>query len=135
MSAHRPRTLVLPTRAQFLARLWRSVGIGSIVIVGSLLIGVLGYRLVEGFEWIDAVLEGSMILSGMGPVKPPESASGKIFASCYAMFSGVVFVSVAALALAPAMHRFLQRVHIENVEAAKPTTAPSSRRAAPSAPA
>mgnify|MGYP001295612884 CR=1 FL=1 len=117
---HRPHPLPLPTRAQFLAKLWRQAGIGSIVIVGSLLIGILGYRIVEGFEWIDAVLEASMILSGMGPVLPPKTVPGKIFASCYAMFSGVVFVSVAALVLAPAMHRFLQRFHLENVEAEGP---------------
>lgn len=114
---HRPRPIPLPSRAQFLAKLWRRAGIGSIVIVGSLVIGILGYRIVEGFDWIDAFLEASMILSGMGPVMPPKTVPGKIFASCYALFSGVVFVSVAALVLAPAMQRFLQRFHIENVEA------------------
>ncbi len=63
--------------------------------------------------WIDAFLNASMILSGMGPVDPLHTRSGKIFATCYAIFSGVAFLSIMALFLAPALHRFLHKFHLD----------------------
>ena len=63
--------------------------------------------------WIDALLNASMILSGMGPVNELRTTGGKIFATCYAIFSGVAFLSIVAIFLAPAIHRFLHRFHLE----------------------
>jgi len=112
---HRP----LPPRERFLGSLRRSAAIGVGIITTSLIIGVLGYRYAEHLPWLDALLEASMILSGMGPIHPPSTVVGKIFASVYALFSGVVFVSVAALVLAPALHRVVHRLHLEEWRAAE----------------
>lgn len=109
----------LPARSRFLVALRRSATIGLGVIAVSLAIGVLGYHYVERLAWLDALLEASMILSGMGPIHPPVTAVGKVFASGYAIFSGVVFVSVAALVLAPALHRVVHRLHLEEWQAAE----------------
>lgn len=79
----------------------------------SLLLGILGYHFIAGFGWIDSLLEASMILSGMGPVKNLNTAGAKVFASCYALFSGVVFISATGILLAPMFHRVLHRFHLE----------------------
>ncbi|HOE66900.1 MAG TPA: hypothetical protein PLO62_10285 [Candidatus Hydrogenedentes bacterium] len=102
----------LLTRAEFLARMvWH--GLAAFSIVGSSLgIGVLGYHYFEGLSWLDSLLNASMILGGMGPVDSVHTAGGKIFASCYALFSGIVFLAAVALLFAPAYHRFLHRLHL-----------------------
>ena len=69
--------------------------------------------------WIDALLNASMILSGMGPVNELRTTGGKIFATCYAIFSGVAFLSIVAIFLEPAIHRFLHRFHLEVHEVAE----------------
>jgi hypothetical protein len=74
---------------------------------------MLGYRAFERMSWLDAFLNAAMILGGMGPVSPLQTAGGKFFAGCYAIFSGVVFITMAAVVLAPVVHRFLHRFHLE----------------------
>ena len=86
------------------------------VIVLSLTLGVLGYHFIAGFTWVDALLNASMILSGMGPVAELQSGAAKVFASAYALFSGVVFISSTGIILAPVMHHVLHRFHIEKKE-------------------
>ena len=83
------------------------------VIGTSLCIGVFGYHFIAGFGWVDALLNASMILSGMGPVGVLDSDAAKIFASCYAIFSGVVFISASGILLSPVFHRVLHRFHLE----------------------
>lgn len=78
-------------------------------------IGIFGYHWFEGMPWIDATLNASMILGGMGPVSPLNTAGGKLFASAYALFSGVIFIGIMGLILAPFIHRVLHRFHIEAV--------------------
>jgi hypothetical protein len=78
-----------------------------------LIIGVLGYHYWGGASWIDAVHNSAMILSGMGPVIDIQTVSGKIFSSAFALFSGVVFITNVGIILAPAIHRLLHRLHIE----------------------
>jgi hypothetical protein len=107
------RSEELLPRELFIARVMRHAGIAAGMIAGSLLVGVLGYRITEGLAWVDAVLEASMILAGMGPVHDLHTTAGKLFASGFALFSGVVFLTVAAVALAPILHRFLHRFHLE----------------------
>ena len=85
---------------------------GGILLVG-LGIGVLGYHYFAGFAWIDALLNASMILTGMGPVGELRSVGAKIFASCYALFSGLVFITVMAVVLAPVFHRMMHKFHID----------------------
>lgn len=89
-------------------------------MVGSLGLGVLGYHFAEGLEWLDALLNASMILFGMGPVAEIKSAAGKWFASFYAMFSGVAFITIVGVVFAPLFHRFLHKFHLEMDEKRRP---------------
>jgi len=84
----------------------------SIVII-SLLIGTLGYFFTENLSWLDSLLNASMILGGMGPVNQIHSDTGKIFASCYALFSGIIFLIIIGVVFAPLYHRFLHKFHLE----------------------
>ena len=77
------------------------------VIALALSIGVLGYHHLAGFTWVDSILNASMILGGMGPVGELQNDGAKLFASAYAIFSGLVFISVMGIVLAPAAHRLL----------------------------
>jgi hypothetical protein len=86
-------------------------GFGLVVL--SLAVGVLGYHGFEGLPWIDAFLNASMILSGMGPVWSPVTADGKLFAGFYALYSGLAVLLIAGIMCAPLLHRFLHRFHLE----------------------
>ena len=88
-----------------------SVALG--IVVCSLAIGIIGYHSLEGFSWIDSTLNAAMILGGMGPVNELHTTSGKLFASGYALFSGVVFLVVAGVLFAPVIHRLLHKFHLE----------------------
>jgi len=114
MFEHR-RAPLLP-RAKFLARLARSAAISCALVAGSLSIGVLGYHWVGHLRWIDSVLNASMILTGMGPVDEMKSDPAKLFAAGYALFSGVAFLTIITILLAPVAHRFLHKFHLESQE-------------------
>ncbi len=86
---------------------------GGTIILISLMVGMIGYRFFEDLDYIDAFLNASMILSGMGQVSPLTTDSGKIFAGLYALFSGVIFLVVTAVIFAPVVHRFLHKFHLE----------------------
>jgi|ERR1051325_3348733 hypothetical protein len=103
----------LRTRREFAQRMLNHAGIAAAIIAIALLLGILGYHFSEGIPWIDALLEASMILSGMGPVHEPQHTIGKLFASGYALFSGVVFLGLAAVVLAPVIHRVLHKFHLD----------------------
>ncbi len=83
------------------------------IVVLSLLIGTLGYFFTENLSWLDSLLNASMILGGMGPVNTIHSDAGKIFASFYALFSGIVFLIIVGVLFAPLYHRFLHKFHLE----------------------
>jgi hypothetical protein len=104
---------LLPFR-RFLGRLMAHVFAGILAIAGSLGLGVLGYHHFEGLPWIDALLNASMILGGMGPVDRIRTAGGKAFASGYALFSGVIFLVVVGVMIVPVVHRLLHRLHLES---------------------
>jgi hypothetical protein len=96
--------------------LWRQVQFlffALVIVFSSLAIGVLGYHFSEGLPWLDALVNASMILFGMGPVDTLRTAAGKWFASFYAMFSGVAFITIVGVVFAPLFHRFLHRFHLE----------------------
>lgn len=99
--------------AVFFARLLRSLAFAALVVASALSVGILGYRFIAGLGWIDSYLNAAMILGGMGPVSELRSSSAKIFAGCYALFSGIVFVAVVGIIFAPILHRFLHRFHLE----------------------
>lgn len=103
---------LLPLR-RFLYRLLAHGAVGLAAILLSLAVGVLGYHHFEHLAWLDALLNASMILGGMGPVNPVVTSGGKVFASCYALFSGVVFLVVVGIMMAPVAHRLFHRLHLE----------------------
>ncbi len=103
----------LATRRVFFRRMGRYLLFSGGIILASLLIGILGYHWTEGMSWIDSLLNASMILGGMGPVDPVRTVAGKLFASFYALFSGMVFLVAVGVLIAPAFHRFLHRFHLQ----------------------
>jgi len=108
------RTQQLLPRRVFYARVARSAAIGSIIILASLCIGMAGYHYFEKLSWLDAFTNASMILSGMGPLAPIQTTGGKLFAGCYALFSGIAFISSIGVVFAPIFHRFLHKFHLES---------------------
>ncbi|HJV83416.1 hypothetical protein [Noviherbaspirillum sp.] len=108
---HRAQPLIPPR--QFLVRLAHSGAIALGLLAVSLGIGMLGYHELERLSWIDAFLNASMLLGGMGPVNPPLSFGGKLFAGLYALYCGLVVILMAGVILAPVAHRILHRFHME----------------------
>jgi hypothetical protein len=102
----------LASRRKFLQRLGLNAAIGAGILLLSLGLGMLGYHFLEGLSWIDSLLNASMILGGMGPVNPMRTDAGKIFASFYALYSGVVLLASVGVLAAPIFHRFLHRFHL-----------------------
>lgn len=102
----------LLSRARFLRRLLLHIAAAAGLLVASLGVGMLGYRLTEGMAWIDAFLNAAMLLGGMGPVNPPLTFGGKFFAGAFALYCGLVFIVGAALILTPVLHRVLHRFHV-----------------------
>lgn len=111
MFEHKSRPL-LPRRA-FYARFAWSVMATVGIVAFSLLMGSAGYHYLGGLPWIDALLNASMILAGMGPVDPLQSSAAKLFAAFYALYSGIAFLTMVAILMAPLLHRFLHKFHLE----------------------
>ena len=99
---------------QFIVRLAHSGIIALALIAVSLSVGMVGYHLLEGLSWIDAFLNASMLLGGMGPVHTPVTYGGKLFAGLYALYCGLAVILVAGVILAPVAHRILHRFHVES---------------------
>ena len=97
----------------FRRRMARSALWASGFVGGSLGLGMVGYHLTERLSWLDAFLNAAMILTGMGPVAEMRSVAGKVFAGCYALFSGVAFLTAVAVLFAPVLHRALHRFHLD----------------------
>jgi hypothetical protein len=102
----------LASRRLFVRRLGLNLGLAVILIAILLVIGVLGYRILEGLSWLDAYAHAAMILSGMGPYDEPATAGGKFFEGTYALFSGLVVVATTGLILAPVLHRIMHGLHV-----------------------
>jgi hypothetical protein len=100
-------------RSSFYARVFGSFGTTLIIVSFSLAIGSGGYAYFGGLDWVDALLNAAMILTGMGPVDRMVTTSGKLFATFYALYSGIAFLSMIAIIIAPILHRFLHRFHLE----------------------
>jgi len=106
----------LATKDIYRKRVLRAVGISAVWVSISMVIGTLGYHYICNLNWIDAQLNASMILTGMGPVDPMVGNAAKIFASSYALFSGVTFLTSIAVMLSPVLHRAMHRFHIDDTE-------------------
>jgi hypothetical protein len=113
------RMLRMPPRAHFIGHILRSLTIASTAIGGGLFIGMAGYHDFGRMSWQEAFYYASMILSGEGPPADPVYLSAvqtghlHVFAGFYALFSGVTFITMVGVLLAPALHRFLHRFHLE----------------------
>jgi hypothetical protein len=97
----------------FARRVVESVVMAGILIAFALSIGIIGYHSIAGFDWVDSLLEASMILGGMGPVNQLATTGAKLFASGYALFSGLVFIAIMGIILGPLTHRMMHKFHID----------------------
>jgi len=104
----------LVPRSIFYRRLARQGGIAFALVLAALGIGISGYHFIENLPWVDALLNASMILGGMGPVAELKTAAGKLFASFYALFSGLAFITIAGVLFVPVAHRFLHKFHLDS---------------------
>ena len=107
-------TKPLLPRKHFYRRLAANAGLGLCVLAVSLGLGMTGYHHFEKLPWIDSFLDAAMILSGMGPVATLQTDAGKLFAGCYAIYSGIALISILGIIFAPVVHRFLHRFHLED---------------------
>lgn len=114
MYEHRTQSIL--SRAQFIRRMMEHGLAAVFLMAASLTLGVVGYHHFCGLGWIDSFLNASMILGGMGPVNPIETTPGKLFAAFYALFSGIAFLVVAGILIAPLAHRILHYLHLEEDE-------------------
>ena len=114
----------LMSRDRFAWRIARHAGIALGILVVCLAMGTLGYHHFEGMTWLNAFGNASMILSGMGPLDHPQTRAGMLFASFYALFSGVVFLTSFGIVLAPIFHRGIHKFHREAAQQEKPAPKP-----------
>jgi hypothetical protein len=97
----------------FAQRMLYAIGLSLGFVLPALGIGIAGYHWIDKLDWVDALLEASMILGGMGPVNPLRNAAAKIFASGYALFSGLVLIGAMGIILTPIAHRVLHKFHVD----------------------
>ncbi len=112
MGFEKPNDALLPSPS-FYVRVVGSFGTTLIIVAFSLAMGSAGYAYFGGLDWVDALLNAAMILTGMGPVDRMVTTAGKLFATFYALYSGIAFLSMMAIMIAPILHRFLHRFHLE----------------------
>jgi len=101
-------------RSLFLRRVARHFALAAAVIAVSLALGMAGYHEIAGLPWIDSMLNACMILTGMGPVDAMHTDAAKLFASGYALFCGLMVLTVSGIILAPPLHRMLHRFHLSS---------------------
>jgi hypothetical protein len=110
MYEHHSARLLTPR--QFAGRMARHVAWAGTLVAASLAVGMAGYMTVGRMGWVDAFLNSCMLLGGMGPVGDLPSSAAKIFAGCYALYAGLVFIAIAAIIIAPVAHRVLHILHL-----------------------
>lgn len=110
MYEHRSKPL-LPRR-QFLIRVAQHFGWAVLILGGSLAMGMAGYMYFAGFNAVDAFLDASMLLGGMGPVKNLSTDGAKIFAGLFALYAGIVFIASSGILIAPIAHRVMHKLHL-----------------------
>ncbi|MBL7931047.1 MAG: hypothetical protein JNL60_04050 [Bacteroidia bacterium] len=103
----------LPHPRHFAGKLFRNLLWGCSFMAFSILLGIMGYHYFFHLSWVDSLYNASMILTGMGPVDAAPNDSAKVFASLYALYSGVAFLTCVAVILSPAIHRFLHRFKLD----------------------
>jgi hypothetical protein len=104
----------MASHASFLGRMLLNI-LAALVLIGAFLAaGMYGYHVTESMSWLDAFLNASMLLGGMGPVTPLATDAGKLFAGAYALACGLVFVLISGIVLAPVLHRVLHALHVDD---------------------
>ncbi|HJZ94484.1 MAG TPA: hypothetical protein VKE40_26705 [Gemmataceae bacterium] len=98
----------------FYSRVFQCFLVTLVIVAFSLALGTFGYHYCEGQGWLDALLSAAMILTGMGPADPVKTDEGKMFAIFYSLYSGIAFLSLVAILIAPIYHRFLHRFHLDD---------------------
>jgi hypothetical protein len=111
---YEPRHHPVLTRRQFLRRMLRHGGFAALIVGASLVLGTAGYMAFAHLALIDALLNSAMLLGGMGPVGAIDGTGGKLFATFFALYAGLVFVAATGILLAPVFHRLLHRFHAES---------------------
>ena len=110
------RARKLAAQHVFATRMLLAVGLWCAITAFGLIVGVAGYAYFEDLSLTDSFVNAAMILSGMGPVSTLQTDGGKIFAGCYALFSGLAFIAILGIIFAPAVHRFLHRFHVDEAK-------------------
>ena len=108
----------------FRRRAIQHAGLAFVALFVALLLGMAIYHWTEGLDWIEAFLNASMLLGGMGPVGEIESTGGKLFAGIFALYAGLAFIAAFAVLAAPVLHRLIHRFHMEE----HTTRTPNRRR-------
>ncbi len=103
----RARSIVI-----FIGKFLSYLGLSALFISLGLIVGIIGYHWAAGLSWLDALVEASMILSGMGPISPLSTTSAKLFASLYALFSGLIFVLAMGIVLSPLVYSLLSQFQV-----------------------
>ena len=106
----------LLTFTRFLLRIALHLLVAALILFVSLMFGVWGFMTFDALQPIDALLNSAMLLTGMGPVSDPTSDAGKLFATFYALYAGLIFIVAAGVFFAPILHRFLHHFHLEMAE-------------------
>jgi len=107
------RSQPLASQRDFTRRVLRYALVTAGIILFSLGIGMIGYHYYESLSWIDSLLNASMILGGMGPVNPLQTNAGKLFASFYALYAGIILLASVGVLATPIFHRILHQFHLE----------------------
>lgn len=115
MNFEKKQSRILP-RKDFLIRALNYSLFSLLLLTISLGLGTAGYFYFGKISWVDAFLNASMILTGMGPVNQMTTEEAKLFSSFYALFSGIAFLSTTAIMFAPLVHRFLHKFHLEDAK-------------------
>lgn len=103
----------LPHKTHFYSKLFKSIALGTLLLSVSLALGIVGYHYYFNIPWLDSLVNASMILAGMGPVDIAQTDGAKLFSSCYAIYSGVAFLTCVGIILNPIIHRFLHKFHLD----------------------
>lgn len=103
----------LQPRKEFFSRQLQYLAFALLILSASLGVGTVGYHVLGNIRWLDAFLNASMILTGMGPVDKMETDGGKLFSALYAIFSGVAFLTFVGVLFAPVYHRFMHKFHLD----------------------
>lgn len=106
---------LLHSRADFLWRVAKFGLFAAGLLAMALGFGVWGYHHYAGLAWVDAFMNASMILGGMGAVDLMPNDTAKLFASFYALMAGALYPVLATLVLYPIVHRMMNILHVQSL--------------------